>query len=221
MPTALSRPADSADGIRDSAQQDTTSGDAADTQPRRIPPSAPRALLPSLTGMRWAAALLVFLSHIKNFGYFGGTAGKLVDWAFGRGSIGVSFFFILSGFVLAWSVRDGERAVTFWRNRIARVYPLHLVTAGIAVILAFTLIPALRPSGVPEALANVFLVSSWNFEWWQALNPVSWTLTCEAFFYALFPVLYAALRRLGTRAHNPGSAGSGAQVKLLKRMDVQ
>jgi len=170
--------------------------------------------------MRWAAALLVFLSHIKNFGYFGGTGAKLVDWAFGRGSIGVSFFFILSGFVLAWSVRDGERAVTFWRNRIARVYPLHLVTAAIAVVLAFTLVPKLRPSGVPEALANVFLVSSWRFEWWQALNPVSWTLTCEAFFYALFPLLYAGLRRLGPRALTAVAAGSVALVMVLAWVDV-
>ncbi|WP_306085208.1 hypothetical protein [Streptomyces acidiscabies] len=41
----------------------------------RVP--LPKGSLPSLTGMRWAAALLVFLHHIRNFGYFGGESGRL------------------------------------------------------------------------------------------------------------------------------------------------
>jgi len=69
-------------------------------------------------------------------------------------------------------------------------------------------------------LANIFLVSSWKHEWWQALNPVSWTLTCEAFFYALFPVFYAVLRRLGPRALTAVAAGSVALVMFLPWMDV-
>lgn len=157
------------------------------------------AALPSLTGMRWVAAFVVFVYHVRNFGYFAGESARIVDWAFGAGATGVSFFFILSGFVLAWSARPGERARVFWRRRIARIYPVHLVTAATALVLAFTLVPGLRPSGPAEAGANLLLVSSWNPDWWQALNPVSWSLTCEAFFYATFPVLYAGLRRLSPR----------------------
>jgi peptidoglycan/LPS O-acetylase OafA/YrhL len=43
---------------------------------------------------------------------------------------GVSFFFVLSGFVLTWSARPDDIATGFWRRRIARIYPVHLVTAG-------------------------------------------------------------------------------------------
>ncbi|MFJ9753167.1 acyltransferase family protein [Streptomyces chartreusis] len=156
--------------------------------------------LPSLTAMRWAAAFVVFVYHVRNFGYFGGESARIADWAFGAGATGVSFFFILSGFVLAWSARPGEPAWVFWRRRIARIYPLHLVTAAIALALGLTLVPRLRPSGAAETISNLLLVSAWNPRWWQALNPVSWSLTCEAFFYASFPALYAILLRVGRRS---------------------
>ncbi|MCW7945106.1 macrolide O-acyltransferase [Streptomyces hygroscopicus] len=171
--------------------------------------------LPSLTGMRWMAAFLVFVYHVRNFGYFGGEGGRLVDWAFGAGSAGVSFFFILSGFVLAWTAREGDSARVFWLRRLARVYPVHLVTALLALTLSLTLVPALSPSGTSETLANLLLVSSWKRDWWQALNPVSWSLTCEAFFYATFPALYAALRRIGPRSLTAVAVVSGALVIVL------
>lgn len=163
-------------------------------------PSPTGGQLPSLTGMRWLAAFTVFLYHVRNLEYFGGRPGEVVAWAFTPGTTGVSFFFILSGFVLAWSARPGDRARAFWRRRLARVYPLHLVTALAALALSFTLLPHLRPTGVPETLANLLLVNTWYRPWWQALNPISWSLTCEAFFYAVFPLLWLAIRRLTPRA---------------------
>lgn len=168
-------------------------------RPAVRPPSHVGTPLPSLTGMRWCAAFVVFAYHVRNFEYFGGETGRIVDWIFGSGTVGVSFFFILSGFILAWSHRPGQGAVGFWRRRLARIYPVHLVTAALALVLAFTLVPGLRPSGFPEAAANVLLVGAWKPQWWQTLNPVSWSLVCEAFFYAAFPALYAVLRRFGSR----------------------
>jgi peptidoglycan/LPS O-acetylase OafA/YrhL len=164
------------------------------------PRAAEAARLPSLTGLRWVAAFTVFAYHVRNFGYFSGTARHLADWAFGPGTAGVSFFFILSGFVLAWSARPGDRAVMFWRRRLARIYPVYLVTAAVSLVLACTFVPVLRPAGVGEAVANLLLVSSWRHVWWQALDPVSWSLTCEAFFYAVFPLLHHPLQHLGRRA---------------------
>ncbi|MFF3150535.1 acyltransferase family protein [Streptomyces sp. NPDC057927] len=91
--------------------------------------------LPSLTGLRWVAALLVFCLHTRNLGYFNGQARHFADWGFGAGSTGVSFFFLLSGFVLGWSARSDDRPTAFWRRRFARLYPVHLVTACIAVFV--------------------------------------------------------------------------------------
>ena len=180
----------------------------ADTRTEKAPPSAPGSPLPSLTGLRWVAALLVFGLHVHNFHYFGGTGGAVVAWGFGAGAGGVSFFFVLSGFVMLWSSRPGDSAPAFWRRRFARVYPVHLVTAALALLLAVTT----GRLGVPPlsgGLANVLLVHSWWHPWWQTLDPVSWSLACEVFFYAAFPLLAPVLRRLGAR----GSAAlAGASV---------
>lgn len=184
-----------------------------------LSPSAAMPSLPSLTGLRWMAALLVFGLHVNNFGYFGGTGGRFVKWGFGAGATGVSFFFVLSGFVLTWSARPGDRALAFYRRRIARVYPVHLVTLLLALIMAYTLAHQPRPTP-KQALANVLLLHSWWRPWWQTLNPVSWSLTCEAFFYAAFPLLILVLRRLGPRGAVALGGLSMAAVLVLARADA-
>lgn len=150
--------------------------------------------------MRWAAALAVFLLHVNNFGYFGTPGDVVVRSLFGSGGTGVSFFFILSGFIMAWTARADDTPWRFWRRRFARIYPVHLAAAVLALILSLTLVPELLPSGPAEVGANLLLISSWNHQWWQALDPVSWSLCCEAFFYAMFPLAYAVMRRQGTRS---------------------
>ncbi|GGW64352.1 acyltransferase [Streptomyces caelestis] len=180
---------------------------AATGAPRTLPATAtavetasttPVPSLPSLTGLRWMAAVLVFGLHVRNFGYFGGTGGRIATWGFGAGATGVSFFFILSGFVLMWSARPGDRAPAFWWRRIARIYPVHLVTAAIALLMGLALAHQAKPS-LYQAVANVLLLHTWWRPWWQTLDPVSWSLACEAFFYAVFPLLALWLRRLGAR----------------------
>jgi peptidoglycan/LPS O-acetylase OafA/YrhL len=152
--------------------------------------------------MRWVAALLVFAYHVHVIQYFeAGWARRIVDWAFGAGVTGVSFFFILSGFVLAWSARDGGRPQKFWLRRIARIYPVHFVTALAALALIWLQSPDLLPAG-DALVANLLLVHSWRLDsrFNQSLDPVSWSLACEAFFYAVFPLIFVWLRRLGHRA---------------------
>jgi peptidoglycan/LPS O-acetylase OafA/YrhL len=110
------------------------------------------------------------------------------------GYVGVSFFFMLSGFVLAWTYRDGDKAAGFYGRRFARVWPLHIfMTLVVVVIFAV--------EGVqqdPLALAFVTpLLQAWVpvSEVFYAYNGPSWSLSCEAFFYLLFPlVIVRALR---------------------------
>lgn len=152
------------------------------------------AQLPSLTGLRWIAAFLVFGLHVNVAEYFGGRAGGVVLQLFTAGRTGVSFFFILSGFILTWSARPADRARGFWRRRAARIYPVHIATLVLALVMAFTIAPGMRVS-VGAALANLFLLQSWTSSGPAQLNPVSWSLACEAFFYALFPLLAIGVRR--------------------------
>ncbi|RIJ46517.1 acyltransferase [Clavibacter lycopersici] len=154
-----------------------------------------RPSLPSLTGLRWVAAFVVFAYHVRNTGYFSGHAQDAMSAVFGAGATGVSLFFLLSGFVLAWSDRPGRGIVSFWRHRLARIYPVHLVTLVAALLLAAGTLPAIRTGDPHAVVADALLVSSWKADWWQAGNPVSWSLTCEAFFYLVFPLVIPLLRR--------------------------
>jgi peptidoglycan/LPS O-acetylase OafA/YrhL len=160
------------------------------------------------------AALLVFGLHLRNLGYLGGAPVDIMGWPFMAGATGVSFFFVLSGFVLMWSARPHDTATGFWRRRIARIYPVHLVTAVAALLLGSVTLGQPRPTG-PQLAANLLLIHSWWPAWWQALNPVSWSLACEAFFYASFPALAWVLGRLGHRALTALAAAAIATVLVL------
>ncbi|WP_369243775.1 acyltransferase family protein [Streptomyces sp. R41] len=204
----------------------TTANKATRTPPATATATSPQNLplasvpsLPSLTGLRWVAALLVFGLHVHNFRYFGGAGGRFLTWGFEAGAAGVSFFFMLSGFVLAWSARPNDRALAFWRRRIARILPVHLVIAAVALLMAYTLAHQAKPT-LRQGLANVLLVHSWWRPWWQTLDPVSWSLACEAFFYAAFPLLALLLRRLGARASAALAAVSVLTVLALAWADA-
>lgn len=75
---------------------------------------------PSLAGLRFAATLLVLGLHIRAMHVFwADSAGqRIVGHLFGHGTVGVSFVFILSGFVFAWPVRATELARRIWRRAI-------------------------------------------------------------------------------------------------------
>ncbi|ROR81666.1 Peptidoglycan/LPS O-acetylase OafA/YrhL, contains acyltransferase and SGNH-hydrolase domains [Plantibacter flavus] len=152
--------------------------------------------LDSLTGLRALAAGTVFVYHLHTLGVFTGTGQSVLTAIAGGGASAVSLFFILSGFVLAWSHRPGTPTRVIWWNRLVRIWPLHLVAFALALLVAATVYPAIRTVDPLAALANLFLVSAWRADWWQAGNPVSWSLVCEAFFYLLFPIIMRFLLRL-------------------------
>ncbi len=87
--------------------------------------AAPPPGSPSLTGLRFIAAALVFAFHssLTNFPlspFADEDVAHGYEWLFSKaGWIGVSFFFILSGFVLTWSSRGGDTLTSFWRRRLA------------------------------------------------------------------------------------------------------
>jgi peptidoglycan/LPS O-acetylase OafA/YrhL len=143
---------------------------------------------------------VVFAYHVRNAGFFTGNAQSAMTSVFGAGAIGVSLFFVLSGFVLSWSHKPNQSARSFWWHRFARIYPLHVVALAAALLLSATVLPRIATEDPWALLANVTLTSAWNADWWQAGNPVSWSLVCEAFFYLAFPLIIVAVRALSRRA---------------------
>ncbi|MDG4830862.1 acyltransferase [Solwaraspora sp. WMMD1047] len=152
--------------------------------------------LPSLTGLRWIAAMLVFGFHVGTMGIIAEPSyQEIIAWLFTLGLSGVQFFFILSGFVLVWSARPGERAGAFWRRRLAKIYPNHVVLWVLVVLFA---VYWADPLDIRVLLANLFLVQAWTPApgYFYSVNTVSWSLSCELFFYLCLPLALPLIRRM-------------------------
>jgi peptidoglycan/LPS O-acetylase OafA/YrhL len=172
-------------------------------KPERHAALESRDALKPLTSLRFAAALLVFSWHC--------VPTRQISATFSLGYVGVSFFFLLSGFILTYGYHRAfaggielQALRAFYVARIARVYPLHLVT----LLLMVLSLPYLGENSVwtgvaartrlGELAAGALLIQSWFPD--RVIhfggNGPAWSVSVEAFFYALFPVLAFALLRL-------------------------
>src|SRR3984957_18456120 len=93
--------------------------------------------LKALTGLRCFAAINIVLFHFSNPQWFGFLAPVV-----NAGFASVSFFILLSGFVMAYNYdgvpRAGKRApVRFWKARFPRLYPIYLLS----LLLSWRMIP--------------------------------------------------------------------------------
>jgi peptidoglycan/LPS O-acetylase OafA/YrhL len=114
----------------------------------------------------------------------------------------VSFFFALSGYILAYAYPDFSKPGAirkFYVARVARVWPLHIATMLIWVLLIYKLDPAVMQweNGIVRIIATVFMVQSWvPIEVWAtSVNGVSWSISTEIFFYLLFPIIVSQFSR--------------------------
>lgn len=157
--------------------------------------------LAQLTSLRFFAALLVLFSH---FVFWGRSDSPALNGVYGlffrQGACGVTFFFILSGFILTHAyerpLKEGTIPIsTYLYRRVARIYPLHLMVG--LTFLAYLMWRADLPPA-RAVLLNLALLHSWFPDplVHYSLNGPSWSLSDELFFYALFPWLVKLSQRL-------------------------
>lgn len=151
--------------------------------------------LPALTIVRFFAALVVALSHYAVFGLRESPAWLRNIVA--SGYLGVPFFFILSGFVLVHATGGAPLDKRqFWVRRVARIGPNYLLACllfGVVVVgLRGWNLPTLKFSAVYGGL-SALLLQSWVPGAAERWNAPGWSLSCEAFFYLCFPLLFARL----------------------------
>ena len=117
----------------------------------------------------------------------------------------VDLFFVISGIVIAMvygdGIRDGRHYANFLSLRLARLYPLHLVTllfyAAIAWAVAQGMLAVINPEryDVHDFLPNLLLVHAWGFGDGFTFNYVSWSVSAELFCYLIFPAILWLVRR--------------------------
>lgn len=97
--------------------------------------------LAALTGIRFYAAFFVFLSHVMMIPGMERLGGQRL--VFNAGVVAVSFFFVLSGFILTYNYaqifREGVSAAAyrrFIRDRLSKIYPVHVLTLLMVLPLA-------------------------------------------------------------------------------------
>ncbi len=166
------------------------------TDPRSpaVTPGIPRLpLLRALTSVRFFAAVHVALYHlVRPFTRWGVLAA-----AMSVGYTGVSFFFFLSGFILTYAhATEYERGRgnprKFFFARFARVYPVYLVSMFFA---GFVYADQFRSHiHILAFIADLLLLQSWSMRMINFFNASAWTLSCEAFFYFVFPFVLLSIR---------------------------
>jgi peptidoglycan/LPS O-acetylase OafA/YrhL len=138
-----------------------------------------RPKLDALTGLRFLAAALIVVHH--------STALRIPIplWSFGHG---VSFFFVLSGFILAYvypRLEDAGAIKQFLVLRAARIWPAHVTTLFLTAF-AFSL-----PLLTWQFVANITMLQGWipSEPWYFSYNAPSWSISTEFGFYLAFPFL--------------------------------
>lgn len=173
-----------------------------------------RPRLPALTSVRFFAALWVALFHMQAMKAFYFGAAAVRQFA-SIGYCGVSFFFVLSGFILIYTYEGRATSLrAFWQARFARIYPALAFCLLITAPMFFYCCVHMRmhdpklfvtewgwvaPHMWLSAGLSVTLLESWIPQAALAWNMPNWSLSVEAFFYFMFPFLLPRLTRLSRR----------------------
>lgn len=157
--------------------------------------------LAALTGLRFIAAMAVYFFHFgAGFSERVG-APEFITRILKNGYVGVSIFFVLSGFILYYTysnqVASLESYVDYMVARIARIYPVYVLALLIALPLTS------RPVDLNSSLRVLSMTQAWTgpesalgFSWLTQ----AWTLSVELAFYLMFPFYAHVIARMRTSA---------------------
>ncbi|MBS0470837.1 MAG: acyltransferase [Proteobacteria bacterium] len=159
----------------------------------------------SLDALRGIAAIGVALSHV------GWITSLTNTRLLANAHLLVDFFFVLSGFVIAFNYADrlnnGTETARFVWLRFWRLYPLHFVMLLVFVVIEamkwyaahrYGLVPnqqALSTNTPTAFLTNMFLIQSFGFNTNDTFNGVSWSISTEFYAYLAFALIALVVRR--------------------------
>jgi peptidoglycan/LPS O-acetylase OafA/YrhL len=150
--------------------------------------------IPPLTTLRFFAALVVVIFHYNL------THAILPVFVADFGYEAVTFFFVLSGFILAYAHGVPHAALNigpreFFAARLARICPAYYIGLLLVVLLFMVAGILARLAPLPAALV-LAMTQSWIPQFALSLSPPAWSLSNEMFFYLLFPALWSTTRHV-------------------------
>lgn len=149
--------------------------------------------LEQLTFTRFIAAMAIVVFHFGSGAY----PFNIPELQFivHQAHLGVSYFFILSGFIMVVAYGSYKKIDTavFLKNRLARIYPLLLLSVVLLFLHTYFFDPAFRFGIIKDAVLNLSLLQAWIPSKALLFNGPAWSLSVEFFFYLVFPFLYNLL----------------------------
>ena len=162
--------------------------------------------LHELDSLRALAAIGVVASHYASI-FRAAPLPWLLTPFYQNGELLVDFFFVLSGFVLARTYWNDRRSVTFAKNireRVARMYPLHLVTLCAMAGMQWILIHRLNSppfvgllNDTYHFVLNLLLLNRSGLERGHSFNFSSWSISTEFLVNIVFFAVLALPRNIG------------------------
>jgi peptidoglycan/LPS O-acetylase OafA/YrhL len=175
-------------GTAEEAVGDLPSESTAPAAETRRPP------MPGLTGIRTCLALTILLFHFTPNGLRWDahpwvSLYPLID----IGYVFVSFFFLISGFILSYNYSFREKpvnAVDFWMARLSRLYPIYALTMLVSIPFLINEWHVRSHKQFWEGvIATPLLMQGWFPRLATFWMTVTWTLSCEVMLYLAFPWL--------------------------------
>lgn len=182
-------------------------------------PSVKATLLPALTGIRFFAIFHIFLFHLwslysmekpPEYKALMQSVGQLPDTLItflSHGYFSTSFFFMLSGFILAYLYWGANGQLTsskkhFWLLRFSRLFPIHIIILIITFLLFTGFLLGENtpvPTMVFSALATLTLTQAWVPQWVPVWSWPTWALSALLFMYLIMPWLMLRLSKLSRK----------------------
>ncbi|WP_330745019.1 acyltransferase family protein [Chryseobacterium sp. CP-77] len=140
--------------------------------------------IPQITFTRFIAAMAIVISHFNKDMFLYNI--DYISNVFLKANVGVSYFFILSGFIMVVAYHKKERIDYFdyYKNRFARIYPLYVLG------LLLYLVTRYSNFSFYKVFLYLFGLQSWIPGEAMILNFPGWSISVEFLFYLIFPVLY-------------------------------
>lgn len=148
--------------------------------------------------LRLILALAVVFSHSNGVYELGQES-----FIFNQGRLAVDSFFVISGFLITWSIDRGFSTKSYIIKRACRIYPLYFIV----ILLQFVFLYSFNSSDLSWKEPIKYLISNFSFLNFikpyfgdtvsHAINGSLWTLKIEVAFYAILPLFLWFFRKLG------------------------